>query len=353
MKNKNRNIIQGKEEDKEQEHIRERDRKLAARRSARTRFYYKRNRLKQLRGFCTVVQQNCSLTQASKVLGLERSALSLQIKSLEEDLGIKLFERNEEDNRGLSLSSEGRIFFRKAVTHLQGIDDLFDSFNRELIRAKENMINIGCDYVVATYILPHYLEHFKKRCDNFDDININIFNIGMNESVDKLRSGDLDFVLIADLKIREQFDDITRIGILKYDSVIITSNNYKNQKNFNKNSEFFRYMSLDKYEFFDPKKYLKINKSNITIENSNWTIIKEYVKRDLCIGGIPKITLSESDNHELNHFEMTDRVPEMAVYLCIQKNYGALGHRVKQLIDLIIGSREDDFEDDVDIVLNE
>ena len=54
------------------------------------RFYYKKNRLQQIRGFCATVQCNCSIRKASTILGIEHGAVSLQIKSLEKDLNTKI-----------------------------------------------------------------------------------------------------------------------------------------------------------------------------------------------------------------------------------------------------------------------
>ena len=58
-------------------------------------FYYKKNRLQQLRGFCYAAQMGSMLKCANK-MGLTQGAITLQIQSLERDLGIKLFERNRD-----------------------------------------------------------------------------------------------------------------------------------------------------------------------------------------------------------------------------------------------------------------
>ena len=48
--------------------------------------------LRQLRAFCLVAQEQ-SMTRAAEKLFLTPSALSMLIRSLEEELGIRLFER--------------------------------------------------------------------------------------------------------------------------------------------------------------------------------------------------------------------------------------------------------------------
>ncbi|MFC1659213.1 LysR family transcriptional regulator [Pseudomonadota bacterium] len=65
-------------------------------------FYYKKSRLQQYRGFCSLVQLGTT-EKASAKMGLTPSAITMQIKSLEEDLNTKLFTRT------ISNNSAGRI----------------------------------------------------------------------------------------------------------------------------------------------------------------------------------------------------------------------------------------------------
>ena len=46
-------------------------------------FYYKKDRLNQLRGFCAVVQSG-SVNKAAKIVGVEPTAVSKQVKALED-----------------------------------------------------------------------------------------------------------------------------------------------------------------------------------------------------------------------------------------------------------------------------
>ena len=63
-----------------------------------SQFYYKNNRLQQIRGFCNTVTYE-SLIKASKVMNLSTSSISLQIKTLERDLNTKLLKRNTKNTK--------------------------------------------------------------------------------------------------------------------------------------------------------------------------------------------------------------------------------------------------------------
>ena len=56
------------------------------------RFYYKQNRLKQLRAFCFAAQER-SISRAAERMFLSQPSVSLQVRALEDEMGIVLFER--------------------------------------------------------------------------------------------------------------------------------------------------------------------------------------------------------------------------------------------------------------------
>lgn len=69
--------------------------------------------LYQLKSFLTIAHEQ-NLTRAAEALHLSQSALSSQIKLLEEELGLQLFKRT---SRGMALTDNGRIL----MTHAQEV----------------------------------------------------------------------------------------------------------------------------------------------------------------------------------------------------------------------------------------
>ena len=57
-----------------------------------TKFYYKKSRLQQLKGFYYTYLKG-SVIKASEEMGLSASTITMQIKSLEKDLNTKFFVR--------------------------------------------------------------------------------------------------------------------------------------------------------------------------------------------------------------------------------------------------------------------
>lgn len=89
---------------------------------------------KQISYFLAVVE-NESFTEAAKACHVSQSAVSQQIKTLEDDLGVRLLDRH---NRKFTLTEAGKYFYRKA-TEIEG--ELADAKKEtRVIWEKENGI---------------------------------------------------------------------------------------------------------------------------------------------------------------------------------------------------------------------
>jgi DNA-binding transcriptional LysR family regulator len=74
--------------------------------------------LRQLRYFMQVIESG-SITQAAQALNIVQPSLSLQIKNLEEELGVSLFVRHV---RGVSATDQGRILYDYATRILREVE---------------------------------------------------------------------------------------------------------------------------------------------------------------------------------------------------------------------------------------
>ena len=81
--------------------------------------------IRVLRYFLTVVREE-SITKAADVLHITQPTLSRQIAQMEEELGIKLFDRSA---RRITLTNEGILLRRRA----EEILELVDKTEKELL----------------------------------------------------------------------------------------------------------------------------------------------------------------------------------------------------------------------------
>src|SRR6266478_2549861 len=74
--------------------------------------------LRHLRYFVAVAEQR-SFTRAAERIRVAQPALSQQIRQLEQELGVSLFER---DSRPLRLTEAGRLFLERAQSVLVAVN---------------------------------------------------------------------------------------------------------------------------------------------------------------------------------------------------------------------------------------
>lgn len=94
--------------------------------------------LRHLRYFATVAR-TLNFSQAARELRLAQPPLSAQIKSLEHELGVKLFERS---SRGVALTQAGQAFLPKALEALRAAERAGESA-RSLATGRVDELRVG------------------------------------------------------------------------------------------------------------------------------------------------------------------------------------------------------------------
>ncbi|WP_054022934.1 LysR family transcriptional regulator [Bacillus sp. FJAT-28004] len=113
--------------------------------------------MRQLKYFLTIAQEG-QVTRAAKLLNMEQPPLSRQLKQMEEELGVKLFERN---GKGLILTDSGELLKQKAESLLLQ----FDESLREVKGMEEGVrgvLSIG-SVVSCISLLPQNIELFRDK----------------------------------------------------------------------------------------------------------------------------------------------------------------------------------------------
>ena len=110
----------------------------------------------QLRGFLETAREK-SFTRAAEKLFRTQPAVSLQIKSLEDELGQRLLERH---GKRVSLTEAGRLLFNRAE-QIFSIVDVIRSDMSGLGKLKTGRLTIGTSDTNCAYVLPAVVEAFR------------------------------------------------------------------------------------------------------------------------------------------------------------------------------------------------
>lgn len=134
-----------------------------------------------------------SITAAANDLLLSQPAVTIQIRNLEKELGLKL---TESKGRGIQLTEEGRFVYEQGLRlfHLEAqIEDKL-----KLFVAKEEKIHIATSYIPINYVLPEYIANYKLMNPNVEFF-VSLGNVKSVE--DKVRHYEADFGFVVQSNI--------------------------------------------------------------------------------------------------------------------------------------------------------
>lgn len=139
-----------------------------------------------LRSFLSIYEAG-SFSHASDKLGRTQSAISQQIKKLEDILGYKVFLRT---NRSVSLTTEGEVLLPYAQRMINMNDEVFARISQPDI---SGTVKLGAPEAFATHHLPEALVQFSK---SHPSVGLEVECDVSQNLIEKLERGDLDLILI-------------------------------------------------------------------------------------------------------------------------------------------------------------
>ncbi len=163
----------------------------------------------RLKGFFTVVRSG-GFTQAARRLHLTQPTVSQQIKTLEQELGVKLLRRV----RPVTLTREGEILYELAENVFAEVDRIYEVF-ANLKTQSPAVLNIAANQATAMHILPEKLDRFAQR---FPSVEIAIHNMRTGEIIEAVRQGQINVGLVLVDPMR---NEIASRPVLPYEMVLI------------------------------------------------------------------------------------------------------------------------------------
>ncbi len=145
--------------------------------------------LRALEYFVAVADQR-HFGRAAAACHVSQPTLSMQIKKLENQLGVQLLERNPQ---GVTLTATGALVLDRARTVLRDVDDIA-ALAQEEADPQRATLRIGLFPTLAPYLLPHVVPTIRQR---FPDLELLLTEAKTDAIVDLLRRGDLDSGVLA------------------------------------------------------------------------------------------------------------------------------------------------------------
>ncbi|MDC9826410.1 LysR family transcriptional regulator [Devosia sp. ZB163] len=161
--------------------------------------------LDQLRTFCAIADCG-SFTEASRRVNKTQPAVSVQMKRLEQRLGVTLFVR---DGHGATLTSAGELMQARARRMLKLNAEIVDLFVSHPPTAR---IRFGVPNDYAAKLLPAVLPGFNRA---FPAIAVEVECFSTPLLVSALEHGELDLIVITQ-GVEEHYGELFRIEPLRW-----------------------------------------------------------------------------------------------------------------------------------------
>ncbi|KRN51433.1 transcriptional regulator, LysR family [Kandleria vitulina DSM 20405] len=141
--------------------------------------------LKQMRYYKTIVEEG-TISQAAKKLHMAQPPLSVQLKSIEQELGLELIIRGR---RQVSLTDAGKLFYRRCVQVLS----LVDLSMKEMTDVMKQTLRIGITSSNSALIQQKHIVKFMKE---HPSLNVRIKEGPTSEMKDLILAHDIDVGIV-------------------------------------------------------------------------------------------------------------------------------------------------------------
>jgi len=174
--------------------------------------------LRHLRYFVAVAEEQ-NVSRAARRLHVSQPPLSRQIRDLENELGLTLFEHGA---KSIRLTETGRIFLSEARATLLRIDDAV-SFTKAVAHRKRNRVRVGYGAVPTAEVLPRALRVFQRTNPH---AKVELCAMVTGEMVRALHLGEIDVSLMV-YGLPEDFQGLTVEELCTYPLRVATSKKHR------------------------------------------------------------------------------------------------------------------------------
>src|SRR5690625_1477253 len=271
--------------------------------------------LEQIEAFL-YVSLTGNFTKAGEILYISQPTVSARIKSLEDDLGFKLFNRN---GNSFSLTKEGEIFLPYAR---QGIENIQSGLNatRQVSAKAKGELSICTVLSMSNHILPILLKKFYEQHPN---IRLTIHSGHSHHVLDMVLNYEVPLGIVRSTN----HPDIDSIQLVDDEIVLATYPEHPFSKINSINIKdiadepliLFNRGTMDWSIINNAFQKLQF-KPNVVLETDNFELVKQMVKKKMGIGLLPRSSIDDElivgnlKVTEINDFPQLNR-PFQLIYL--------------------------------------
>lgn len=256
--------------------------------------------IRQLRAFCHAAQTG-SVSRAAERLQLSQPSVSLQIQSLEKELGTLLFERCGPKIR---LTPAGSLLLEIAQPLIDGFARLADTFSARLGTVHAGPLDIASGEATLLYILPDIIREFTGA---YPQIDLRLHNVTGHDGLALLRADEVDFAVGSMIDVP---DDMTWHPIYDFRPTLITCEDHPLAA-----LEHVTLTDISPFGLILPPRHLSTWNVidlvfqqhgvpyTVALEAGGWEVIKRYVEIGAGISIVTSICLRGFERLAVRHMD--------------------------------------------------
>lgn len=295
------------------------------------RYYYKGNRLKQMRAFVATVKLG-TLSRAAEALYLSQPSISLQLQALERELGVALLQRSR---RRINLTDAGEALYELARPLVEGWENIDRDFQSKIKGLQSGRLTVAAGSSTIQYLLPELVRRYR---ENFPAVQLQLANVTGKDGMALLRADEADFAVGSMLDVP---NDIAWAPVYHYDPMLITPLDHplarKDTVSLEDLSPYGLILPpqrLSTYRLVDLVFQQRQVPYQVAIEVGGWEVIKEYVAMGMGISIVTGICITDADRSRLAVRNMRQFFPQRS-YGVVMRKGKFLSPEARAFIDLI------------------
>ncbi len=265
-------------------------------------------KLQQLRYLIAIAKNNLNISAAAESLYTSQPGVSKQIRLLEDELGVEIFNRN---GKHLShITAVGEQIIKKAKQILGEVRNI-QTIAAEFRNDQLGSLSIATTHTQARYVLPSVIKAFRER---YPSVNLQIQQGSPAQIAELVASGEVDFAIATEAV--ELFEDLIMMPCYLWNRSVITPVNHELTHLTSLTLETIAHYPLVTYVFgftghskldeafrnakLDPK---------VVFTATDTDVIKTYVRLGLGIGIIAAMAFDPERDQDLVKLDASHLFP--------------------------------------------
>ena len=256
-------------------------------------------KIQQLRYVVEIVNQHLNVTEAANKLYVSQPGISKQVRLLEEELGLAIFERNGKHIQALTPAGERIVeVARELLVKSQSIKEIANEYTRP----NYGVLRIATSNTQAQYALPPVVERFTK---SYPNVGLSIQQGSPSQILSALQANQVDLAITTEA--HHLFEDLLLLPCYQWNRVIVVRQDHPLAKMQQKLTvaELAKY-PLVTYTFgftgvseLDEAFEQNGVQPNVVLAATDADVIKTYVRLGLGVGIIASMAMTENDKKDL------------------------------------------------------